>query len=124
MIFAKIGAGLYVIWGLLHIQAAYEAFILGTTINQGIIQGKIFQDAWNLLFFALFSIVIASRFNWKNSVLGYWLNLAVVSMADIGFVVFVLIPGNVTFFPGVLGPVFWIAAAIFSSIGAKKEPTS
>ena len=122
MIFAKIASGLYVVWGLLHIQAAYDAFLLGTTVNQGIIQGKIFQDAWNLLFFALFSIIVACIFNWKNSRLGYWLNLVVVSVADIGFIIFVLIPGNVAFLTGILGPVFWVSAAIFSSIAIKKEP--
>jgi hypothetical protein len=124
MLFAKIAAGLYVIWGLLHVQAAYDAFLLGTSVDQGIVQGKIFQDAWNLLFFALFSIMVASRYNWKNSRLGYWLNLIVVSVADVGFIIFVLIPGNVAFFPGVLGPVFWVSAAISSSIAVKIEPTS
>jgi hypothetical protein len=39
----------------------------------------------------------------------------VVSAADIGFIIFVLAPGNIAFFPGVLGPVFWILAAVFSS---------
>ncbi len=124
MVFAKIAAGLYVIWGLLHIQAAYDAFLLGASIDNGIIQGKINQDAWNLLFFALFSIIIAAKYNWKNSRLGYWLNLVVVSVADIGFIVFVLVPGNVAFFPGILGPIFWVSAVIFSSIGIKKEPNN
>jgi hypothetical protein len=124
MLFAKIAAGLYVIWGLLHVQAAYDAFLLGTSVDRGIVQGKTFQDAWNLLFFALFSIMVASRYNWKNSLLGYWLNLIVVSVADVGFIIFVLIPGNVAFFPGVLGPVFWVSAAISSSIAVKIEPTS
>ncbi len=124
MVFAKTAAGLYVVWGLLHIQAAYDAFLLGTSFNQGIIQGKIFQDAWNLLFFGLFSIVVASRFNWKNSRLGYWLNIVVVSVADIGFIIFVLIPGNMAFFPGILGPIFWVSAVIFSILAIKKEPVN
>ena len=124
MLLAKIGAGLYVIWGLLHVEAAREAFAQGMTLSAGAVQGKIYQDAWNLLFFALFSIVVAARYNWKNSNTGYWLNLVVVSAADIGFLVFILIPGNVAFFPGILGPVFWIAAAIVSTIAIKTEPTS
>ena len=124
MLAPKIAAGLYVVWGLIHVQAAYDAFLLGTAVNQGIVQGKIFQDAWNLLFFALFSIIVASRYNWRNSRLGYHLNLIVVSVADIGFIIFVLIPGNVPFFPGVLGPIFWVSAAISSSIAVKTEPTS
>jgi len=124
MLFAQIGSFLYVIWGLLHIQAAYEAFLLGTNLNQGLVQGKIFQDAWNLLFFALFSIIISIVYNWKNKVIGYWLNLIVVSVADVGFIIFILIPGHVDFIPGILGPIFWITAAIFSSIGIKLEQTS
>ena len=124
MIFAKIGSCLYVIWGLLHVEAAYEAFSQGASLNSGIVQGKIYQDAWSLLFFALFSIAIGIKYDWKNSVLGYWLNLVVVSAADIGFLIFILFPGYVAFVPGILGPVFWISAAIFSSIGIKIEKTS
>ena len=70
--------------------------------------------------FALASFVIAVVYNWKNSRLGYWLNLIVVSVADIGFVIFVLLPVHVAFFPGILGPVFWISAAIFSTIGIRR----
>jgi hypothetical protein len=80
-------------------------------------QGRIYQDAWNLLFFALFGIVVGVCLNWKNSRLGYWLNLIVVSAGDIGYIVFVLIPGYVPFMPGALGPILWILAVIFSTIG-------
>lgn len=68
-------------------------------------------------FFALFGIAVGVSLNWKNSRLGYWLNLIVVSAADIGFIVFVLIPGYIPFMPGALGPILWILAAIFSTIG-------
>lgn len=49
MRFAKIGAGLYVLWGLLHVGAAYDEFILGAE-QSGLVQGKLYQGAWNLLF--------------------------------------------------------------------------
>jgi len=62
------------------------------------VQGKLYQGAWNFLFFALVSIVIAIKYNWHNSRLGYWLNLTVISVADIGFVIFILIPGHVISF--------------------------
>ena len=81
------------------------------------VQGRIFQDASNLLFFALFGITVGIFLNWKNSRLGYWLNLIVVSAGDIGFIVFVLIPGHVPFVPGVLGPFLWVLAALFSTVG-------
>lgn len=65
-------------------------------------QGRIHQGAWDLLFFASFAIAVAVRYNWRNETLGYWLNLIVVSAADIGFIVFVLLPGYVPLFPAFL----------------------
>jgi len=121
MKYAKIGAVLYMLWGLLHVLAAYQEFQLGFPLNSGMVQGKIYQGAWNLLFVALFSILVAVKYNWKNSPLGYWLNLVLVSTADIGFIIFILIPGYVTLFPSILGPVLWISAAIFTSIGIRTK---
>jgi len=116
-LFAKLGAVTYVLWGLLHIQAARLVYVLGQTLEPGMIQGRIFQDAWNLLFFALFGIVVAIFLNWKNSLLGYWINLVVVSAADLGFIVAILVPGYVPLVPGVLGPLLWLLALLFSTLG-------
>jgi len=69
------------------------------------------------LFFALVGITVAVIFNWHNSRLGYWINLATVSVTDIGFIAFVLAPGYLPIFPGILGPVFWLLGAVFSTIG-------
>lgn len=113
----KIGAALYFIWGLLHLKAAYSVYQLGSSLEAGMVQGRIFQDAWNLLFFALVGITVAVVFNWKNSRLGYWINLITVSVTDIGFILFVLMPGYLPIFPGILGPVFWVLGVLFSSIG-------
>ena len=119
-IFARLGAAAYVLWGLLHIQAARLVYMLGQTLEPGIVQGRIYQDAWNLLFFALFGIVVAVLLNWKNSRPGYWLNLTVVSAADIGFIIAILIPGLVPLVPGGLGPLLWVLALIFSTLGLRK----
>lgn len=115
--FAKIGAVTYVLWGLLHIQAARLVYVLGQSIEPGIIQGRVYQDAWNLLFFAVFGIVVAVTLNWKNSRLGYWLNLVVVSAGDIGFIITVMIPGYIPLMPGGIGPLLWVVALVFSSLG-------
>jgi len=119
MVFAKTGSVLYIIWGLLHIVASVQGFQLGATLEPGLVQGKINQGAWELLFIALAAISIAIIYNWKNSRLGYWLNLLIVSIADIGFIIFVLLPGHVDLFPGIMGPVFWVTAAIFSTLGIR-----
>ena len=68
--------------------------------------------------------ISAVLLNWKNSRLGYWLNLVVVSAADIGFIVTVLMPGYVPLVPGALGPFLWVVAILFSTLGilsAKRE---
>ncbi len=118
---AKIGAVMYFIWGLLHLKAAFSVYQLGSGLDAGMVQGRVFQDAWNLLFFALIGMIVAVRFNWRNSRLGYWINLITVSVTDIGFIAFVLIPGYIALFPGILGPVFWVLGAVFSTLGLRAE---
>ncbi len=116
MQFARAGAVFYILWGLLHIGAAVEQFSLAGTLGDGLIKGKIAQGAWDLLFFALAAIFIAGLLNWKNSPLGYWLNLGIVSIADVGFLVFVFLPGYAEIIPGIFGPVLWVSAALCTSI--------
>jgi len=123
-LFAKLGAATYVLWGLLHIQAAWGVYKLGQSLDPGMVQARVFQNAWMLLFFALFGIVVAVIWNWRNSRLGYWLNLVVVSSGDIGFILFVLVPGYVPLVPAGLGPLLWIVALALSTLGilgAKRE---
>lgn len=116
-LFARSGAVVYVLWGILHIEAARRVYNLGLSLDPGMVQGRILQNAWNLFFFALFGIVVAIWLNWKNDRLGYWMNLIVVSAGDIGFIVFVLMPGYVPWVPGALGPALWLLAALLSTLG-------
>ena len=115
MILARIGAIIYVLWGVLHIVAAFKVYTLGLSLEPGMVQGRIFQGAWNLLFFALFGTAVAIKYNWRNSKPGYWLNLVVVSAGDIGFIAFVLMPGYLPLMPGALGPLLWLLALAFST---------
>ena len=116
-LFARLGAITYVLWGLLHIEAARRVYMLGQSLEPGMVQGRIFQGAWNLLFFALFGIVVAVIWNWRNSRQGYWLNLVVISAGDIGFILFVLVPGYIPLVPGGLGPLLWVLALVLSTLG-------
>ena len=120
-IYAKTGAVFYVLWGLLHIVAAWKVYLLGQSLESGMIQGRLFQDAWNLLFFALFGIFVAVFLNWKNSHLGYWLNFVVISAADIGFIITILLPGYLPLVPAGLGLLLWLVALAFSTIGIIKS---
>lgn len=47
---ARIGAIFYVVWGIVHINAAYGLLKLGQSVRAGMVQARIYQDAWNILF--------------------------------------------------------------------------
>lgn len=113
----QIGAVLYVAWGLLHLRAAYQVYKLGSGMPAGMVQGRLYQSAWNLASFAVFVSVVAVVFNWHNSPLGYWLNLAAAGIADVGFIAFILAPGYLPARPGSLGPALWLLATLFSTLG-------
>lgn len=88
---SRIGAVFYVIWGLLHFNAAYEVYQLGAWQVPAMVQARLYQGAWNLTFFASVAIVIAVWLNWRNALIGYWINLLTVSVTDIGFMIFVML---------------------------------
>ena len=113
---SKIGAVFYIIWACLHLLAAYSVYVLGRSLDSSMVQGRLFQDAWNLLFFSIIGISVAARLNRRNSVWGYWINFVTVGLADTGFIFFVLVPGYTPVWPSILGPVFWVLATIFSTI--------
>ncbi len=119
-LFARLGAASYVLWGLLHIGSARQVYVSAEALDPGLLQGRMYQHAWNLLFFALFAAIVGATLNWKNSRLGYWLNLVVVSAADIGFVLSVLLPGYVALMPGALGPILWLVALALSTLGIRR----
>ena len=124
MIYARIGAMFYIVWGLLHIVAANNVYGLAQTLEPGMLQGRIIQGAWHLLFFALFGMVVAIKYNWNNSKLGYWLNLIVVSTTDIGFIALILVPGYAPLIPGALGPIVWLLALSFSTMAIYADATT
>lgn len=61
--------------------------------------------------------------NWQNSRLGYWLNLILVSGADLGFIFASVLPRYNTLLDGLAGPVLWLLAVIFSTLGILQLPT-
>src|SRR6201993_1040290 len=71
---AKLGAGLYVCWGLLHFTAAYGVFKLAQNSPATMAQGRLMQTAFYLAAFATAAIVLAITLNWYNNRLGFWSN--------------------------------------------------
>jgi hypothetical protein len=132
----KLGAIFYALWGAMHIGIAlalygklsdggapYAGFI-GSALSPETFQhpydavtlGLFRQHAWNLGLFGAFAIAVAPL-NWANHRLGYGLNLGVVSAADIGFIVAILGRGYIRLAEGIGGPVLWLLAALFSTVG-------
>ena len=112
---AKLGAVLYVCWGLLHFTAAYGVFKLAQNLP-AMAQARLMQTAFYLAAFATAAIIFAITLNWRNDRFGFWVNAIMVGIADIPFILFVLIPGYVSWWPGLLGPLLWIAAFFFTTL--------
>ena len=60
---SKIGAVFYIIWACLHLLATYSVYLLGRSLDSLMVQGRVFQGAWNLLFFSIdYAMSNRSRF--------------------------------------------------------------
>jgi hypothetical protein len=113
---AKLGAALYVCWGLLHFTAAYNVYQLAQNSPANMVQGRLMQTAFYVVAFAVTAIVLAITLNWRNDRLGFWANGVIIGIADIPFILFVLVPGYMPWWPGLLGPALWIAAFFFTGL--------
>ena len=113
---AKIGAVFYVLWGLLHFTAASSVYKLAQNSPATMAQGRLMQTAFYLAAFATAAIIFAVTLNWRNDRLGFWANGIMVGIADVPFILFVLVPGYSPWWPGLLGPVLWIAAFLFTAL--------
>ena len=81
------------------------------------------QTAFYLAAFAVTAILLALTLNWRNDLVGLWVNGVMVGIADIPFILFVVFPGYAPWWPGLLGPALWIAAFSVTGIartGAKR----
>jgi hypothetical protein len=117
VVLARIGAVCYVLWGLVHYDAVYNVFHVALGVPPSMVQGRLFQDASYLFAFATTGIVLAITMNWRNSWAGFWLTALILGVADVPFILFVLVPGYSPFWPGVLGPALWVAGMIFTGLG-------
>jgi hypothetical protein len=106
---AKIGAVFY-------FTAAFGVYKLAQNSPATMAQGRLMQTAFYLAAFATAAIIFAVTLNWRNDRLGFWANGIMVGIADVPFILFVLVPGYSPWWPGLLGPVLWIAAFLFTAL--------
>ncbi len=114
-ILSIVGAIFYLLWAALHVQAAYGVLHLGDSTAASMIQGRLYQDAWTLFFAAGAIAVISVIIVWRNWTLGYWLNLGIAGVTDVGFIVFILVPRYAPLWPGLQGPLAWVIGLAFST---------
>jgi Ca2+/Na+ antiporter len=112
---ARIGAVSYVLWGVFHLAVANKVYTLAEQ-STGMARGRLQQDAFYLLFFAASGILIAVILNWRNDKQGHWMNSTLIAFADIPFVLFVLAPGLIPWWPGLVGPLLWLIAFVFTTV--------
>lgn len=117
----KIGSILFVLWGLLHLMAANGIYRLAGSVGEAMLHARLLQAAWHMLLFAVAGVAIAVVYNWKNDRMGYWLNVTLTSTTDIGFIALILVPGVMPWWPGALGPILWLLALSFATIGIRQN---
>ena len=114
----KAASVLWVIWGLVHVFAgvmvlssdatggfqaiadavAPETLALDYPAAAG---GILNQHGWNLAWFGVVTIV-GAVFIWRANVTAIWVTGMVGGLADLGYLLFVDLPGYVNFFPGTI----------------------
>lgn len=120
----KIGAVLYGLWEFFwHFQVVARTFDAATQMEQGVLQARIYQGAFHILWFAVGAIAIAILFNWRNSRIGYWANLIMIGWTEVGLLLFFILPGYFPWLPtGFIGPLLWVLAVLFSTLGYCLNP--
>ncbi|MEM8917484.1 MAG: hypothetical protein AAGE37_01385 [Pseudomonadota bacterium] len=119
---ARIGALLFFLWGLLHLGAALSVFSLGSE-QSGIVQGRLYQDASFLFFFAILAMITA-YWNAKASKSALWINAIGTSAGDLPFLFFLVLPGLVPPPANFLGPLLWVSAIALSVTAYLLKPKS
>lgn len=133
----KIGAVFYLLWGVIHIiggstilfqeDSSLQIAMQATAIpfgefqeySNGALHGILSYHAFNIVWFGAFAIIIAVLYNWKNNSFGYWLNLLVLGVIELGLLFFLLIPGYMSWSDGGIGLSLFLIAAVFSTIGMR-----
>ena len=143
---SRIGAIFYALWGVIHViggavllQAAFSGADAFLRVQAGgpalepaaltvdartltIASGAFAFHAFNLTWIGVVVATVAMRLNWRNSAAGYWVNLALVGLTDLGLVLFIVGPGVMTWADAWIGPALFVPAWLFATIGRRSTP--
>ena len=123
MIFAKIGAISYALWSILHIAVGLDRLIARADAGLlGEALGRLAQGHWTLIWVGVLGLGL-SCYNWRNNAVAYWLSAFVISVEDIGFLLFPVWQGGFGLPAAAIGPVLWIVGLVFTTIAhLTREP--
>lgn len=126
----RTAAVLWVIWGLVHMLAggmtilqapsqgfaaiadAVEPTLLVAEYHPAV-GGLLNQHGFNLLWIGL-ATVVGAVFIWRANMTAVWVTAMVGGLADVGYFIFVDLPGYVNFFPGTLMTLVSASAIVLS----------
>ena len=128
----KITAGLWVIWGLVHMLAGVLTILQDTAaavagiadaVDPGLLTGTyheavgavINQHGFNLLWIGAFT-VIGAIYIWRGSLTSMFFTAIVGGLADIGYFIFMDLGGFVNFVPGTVMTLISATAIILSLV--------
>ena len=122
----RLGAAAYVCWGLFVLHAALDTAELaaGLPSPMGIIIGTLAQQAWTLAAVGTAVMWAAIALLWRKDRYGYWVTLALSGFVEIGYLVFVLLPGYQAPGAGPWRPVVWVLAVALSSSVLRRGTTN
>ncbi|MEO1292165.1 MAG: hypothetical protein AAFV62_04940 [Pseudomonadota bacterium] len=126
----QISAVLWVIWGLVHVLAGVIVLSSDATgavqaVADGVdpaalvadypaaAGGILNQHGWNLAWFGL-ATIIGAVFIWRGNLTAIWVTGMVGGLADVGYLLFVDLPGYVNFVPGTVMTFISGAAVVLS----------
>jgi hypothetical protein len=126
----KIASGLWVVWGLVHmlagvmtiIQAPSEGFAAIADAVDGAllvadyhpaVGAVLNQHGFNLLWIGL-ATIIGAVFIWRRNQTAIWVTGMVGGLADVGYLLFVDLPGYVKFVPGTVMTLISASAIMLS----------
>ncbi|MDX1381417.1 MAG: hypothetical protein R3233_09870 [Xanthomonadales bacterium] len=125
---AKIGAMLFVFWGLLHVvgggailSAALAspdrgfAFYDPAAADYSRLAGDVLAYlAFGFVWIGLLVTAVGARYNWRNDRQALALNTALVGCTDLGLVLFLVWPGHLSWLQASPGLLSFAGAVLFS----------
>lgn len=127
----RASAVLWVIWGLVHILAGVLTMSLDTAaavagiadaVDSGMLSELTYhaaagdvlkQHGWNLAWIGA-TTVVGGVFVWRANRTAIWVSALVGGMADLGYFIFLDLPGHVNFVPGTVMTLISGSAIILS----------